>query len=74
MFEYRELDFIEIPEAVPELGVEAGGTGVVEAVYAGERTLSVEVPRDDGTSVGFVGIELDRSGAMRVIGYSRLGG
>ena len=67
---YKEFDSIEIPEAVPELGVEVGESGVIEAVYDGGRMLSVGVPRDDGTSVGFVGIEV--APEMRVVSFSRL--
>lgn len=67
---YRELDAISIPEAVPELGVEAGDSGVIEAVYDDGRMLSVEVPRDDGTSVGFVDIEVGPE--LHVVSYSPL--
>lgn len=68
---YRELDPIEIPEAVPELNVEPGDMGVIEHVYDDGRILSVEVPKPGGVSVGFV--DIDVSGPEpRVVAYSKL--
>ncbi len=54
---YRELDLVPIPEDVPDLGVKAGDTGVVDFVYDGGHGLHVEIPREDGTSIGFVQLE-----------------
>ena len=68
---YRELDPIEIPDAVPELGIEPGDRGVIEHIYDGGRMLSVEVPKPGGISAGFV--DIDVSGAEpRVVAYSKL--
>lgn len=68
---YRELDPIEIPDAVPELSVEPGDRGVIEHIYDDGRMLSVEVPKPDGSSVGFVDIDVSGD-EPRVVGYSRL--
>jgi len=68
---YKELDSVEIPDAVPELDVKPGDSGVIERIYDGGRTLSVEVPKPGGTSAGFVDIDVagDRP---RVVSYSKL--
>jgi hypothetical protein len=68
---YRELDPIEIPDAVPELGVKPGDKGVIEHIYDGGRMLSVEVPKPGGTSAGFVDIDVSGD-EPRVVAYSRL--
>jgi hypothetical protein len=68
---YRELDPVEIPDAVPELGIRPGDRGVIEHIYDGGRVLSVEVPRPDGTSVGFVDIDVSGDKPC-VVAYSRL--
>lgn len=70
---YKMLDSVPIPEAIPELGIEAGTMGVVDSVYDEGRMLLVEVPRPGGTSVGLVDIRVDPGGVTRVVGYSRLG-
>ncbi|MBA2618923.1 MAG: hypothetical protein H0U91_12285 [Rubrobacter sp.] len=68
---YREFDPVEIPDAVPELGVQSGDRGVIEHIYDGGRMLSVEVPKPGGVSAGFV--DIDVSGAEpRVVAYSKL--
>lgn len=53
---YTEFQTIQIPDAVPSLGLEAGATGVVDRVYDGGRRVHVEALRNDET-VGFVTIE-----------------
>lgn len=68
---YRELDPIEIPDAVPELDVRPGDRGVIEHIYDSGRMLSVEVPRPDGTSVGFVDIDVSGD-EPHVVAYSKL--
>lgn len=68
---YRELDPVEIPDAVPELGVQPGDRGVIEHIYDGGRMLSVEVPKPGGASVGFVDIDVSGDGP-RVVAYSKL--
>lgn len=68
---YRELDPIEIPDAVPELGVQPGDRGVIEHVYDDGRLLSVEVPKPRGVSTGFVDIDVSGS-EPRVVAYSKL--
>ncbi len=70
---YRELDVIPVPEDVPGLGVEAGTLATVDTVYAGGRMLSLEIGREDGSSVGFVDIEVEADDALRVVGYSSIG-
>jgi hypothetical protein len=67
---YRELDSIEIPGAVPELGVEAGDRGVIAHVWDGGRMLDVEIPKPGGTSAGFVDIDVG-GGRPRVVSYSK---
>jgi hypothetical protein len=67
---YRELDVISVPEDVPALGVEAGTLATVDTVYAGGRMLSLEIGREDGSSAGFVDVEVEDDGALRVVGYS----
>jgi len=69
---YRELDTVEIPEDVPGLEVARGDTGVISAVWDGGRMLDVEVPREGGTSAGFVDLEVLPDGSTKVVGHSRL--
>lgn len=73
---YEELDMVPIPEDISELGVEAGRVGVVDFVYDEGRGLHVEVARKDGTTTGFVQMELRDSEAeevWRVVAYSPFG-
>lgn len=63
----RELDLVPIPEAIPELGVEAGTLGTVDHVYKGGVRADVEISDDDGSTLGYV--TLDFEGAPRVVGY-----
>lgn len=69
---------VPIPEDVPGLGVEAGDPGTVTLVYGDSkgRTLPhVAADRDDGTTAGFVDLEMvgEDGTALRVVGYSTLG-
>lgn len=70
---YKELETVEIPEDVPELGVKAGTPGTIATVYDGGRMLDVEVGREDGTSAGFVDLKLEDDGTLHLVGYSTLG-
>ena len=67
---YKELDSLEVPSAVPELGVEAGERGVVLHVWNEGRMLDVEIPKPGGKSAGFVDIEVARDGTLRVVGHA----
>lgn len=58
---YEEFEMVALPEDVPELGVEAGTTGTIVTVYEGGRMLLVEIGREDGTSAGFVDLEVART-------------
>ncbi len=75
---YRDLDVVPIPEDVPGLGVEAGDLGTVTLVYEdseGRTLLHVAADRDDGTTAGFVDLEVvgeDGASSLRVVGYSSL--
>ncbi len=72
---YKELDSVRIPEDVPEIGVRAGDSGVIVDRWAGEfegrrgTWLLVEMPLDDGTSSGFVDLEVRPDGSVAVVGY-----
>lgn len=55
---YRELEIVAIPQSIPELGIEAGATGTIATVYDDGRMLDVEVSREDGTTIGFVDLEV----------------
>lgn len=76
---YRDLDVVPIPEDIPGLGIEAGDLGTVTLVYGdpeGRTLLHVAADRDDGTTAGFVDLEVvgeDGASSLRVIGYSILG-
>ena len=66
---------VRIPEAVPELGVEPGDSGVIDCAHDlgdGKLLLNVEVPKDGGVSAGFLDVEVLPEGSLRVVGYSRL--
>ena len=70
---YRELDVVPIPQDIPELGIEAGRRGTVDTVYTdgrGSRGLYVEVSREDGTTVGFVDLEVGEDGSLSLVAYT----
>lgn len=72
---YRELDLVPIPEDIPDLGIEAGMRGTVDTVFTdetGSQGLYVEVSHKDGTTVGFVQLEIsgDPKDTWRVVAYS----
>ncbi len=76
---YKELDSVRIPEDVEELGVKAGDSGVIVNISAGEvegrrgTWLLVEMPLDDGTSSGFVDLEVrPETGTVAVVGHWKL--
>lgn len=56
---YRELDLVPMPEAIPDLGIDAGFLGTVDHVYEGGRKADVEVSDDDGGTLGYVTISAD---------------
>jgi len=56
---YRELDLVPMPEAIPDLGIDAGFLGTVDHVYKGGRRADVEVSDDEGTTLGYVTVEAD---------------
>lgn len=64
---YRELEVVPIPQAIPELGIQAGHQGTVAYVYEPGRFVSVEVSRRDGETIAFV--DLDLHPEPHVIGY-----
>lgn len=70
---YRALDVVPIPEAIPELGVEAGDLGVVDFVYDEGRGLHVEIAHKDGTTAGFVQLEADDASFWRVVAHTPFG-
>jgi hypothetical protein len=49
-----------------------GDLGVIVGVYDNGRLLGVEIPKDDGTSVGFVDLEVGADGSTKVVGYAVL--
>jgi hypothetical protein len=71
--DYKELGIFTIPEDVPELGVKAGDSGTIAGVYEGGHLLDLEIGREDGTSVGFVDVRIDKDGTSHVVGYSPFG-
>jgi hypothetical protein len=48
-----------MPEAVSELGVEAGTVGTVDLVYKGGRKADVALSDDDGDIFGYVTVKAD---------------
>lgn len=52
---YKELDSVEIPSAVPELGVKAGDRGVIVTAWDDGRMLDVEIPKPSSISGGLRG-------------------
>jgi hypothetical protein len=69
---FKELDTVRIPEDVPELDVRRGDRGVIATVWDDGRMLDVEIPKDDGTSAGFVDLKVLEGGSTRVVGYAKL--
>lgn len=73
---YEELDTVPIPQNIPEMGVEAGRVGVVDFIYDGGRGLHIEVARKDGSTAGFVQMELrdgEAGEVWHVVAYSPFG-
>ena len=69
---YEELDKVAVPEDVPELGIRAGTLGTVATVYDAGRMLDIEVSRRDGTTVGFVDLEVGDEGQLKLVAYAPL--
>lgn len=67
---YKELEMVAVPEDIPELGIEAGTMGTIVTVYDGGRMLDVEVSREDGTTVGFVDLEVGEDGSLSLVAYT----
>ena len=72
---YEMNRVVRIPQAIPELGVEAGDGGVID--FARERSdgtilLNVEIPKDGGYSVGFATILVLADGSLQLVSYTRL--
>lgn len=57
MIYYTELEVVPVPEAVPDLGIEAGFPGTVEHVYEGGHRADLEISREDGELIGFVTVD-----------------
>lgn len=68
---YEKMDVVFIPEAIPEIGMEAGRAGVVDTVYDGGRMLLVDASSAEGPSA-LVDLRLDEDGSTHVVGYSEL--
>lgn len=68
---YELFEVVPIPEAIPELGIEAGARGTVVIVYEPGRAVSVEVVDDDGAAIATVDLRMDPgvAGSARVAGY-----
>lgn len=69
---YEELEMVAIPNDVPELGIEAGAMGTIATVYDGGRMLDVEISREDGTTVGFVDLRVEKEGSLSLVAYTPL--
>ena len=44
--------------------------GTIVTVYAGGRMLDVEVSHEDGTTVGFVDLEVREDGSLSLVAYT----
>ncbi len=69
---YEELEMVAIPKGILELGIEAGTIGTIATVYGGGRMLDVEVSREDGTTIGFVELEVGEDDSLRLVAYTPL--
>lgn len=67
---YEELDVVVVPEDVPELRIKAGETGTIAGIYDEGRMLDVEISREDGTTVGFVDLEVEEDGSLKLVAYT----
>lgn len=61
---------VAILNNVPELGIKAGAMGTIATVYDGGRMLDVEVSREDGTTVGFVDLEVGEDSSLSLVAYT----
>ena len=69
---YEKLNKVALPEDVPEFGIRAGTLGTIAIMYDGGRMLDVEVTREDGTTVGFLDLEVREDGLLTPIAYTPL--
>lgn len=66
---YEELEMVAVPKDVPEFEIEADTMGTIATVYDGGRMLDVEVSHEDGTTVGFVDLEVGEDGSLSLVAY-----
>src|SRR5215210_7494640 len=67
---YRELDTIEVPEEVPEVGIKSGAVGSIVDI-APSGILAVEVVDESGVTVEI--LDLDPDPTPHVIGRWHVG-
>ncbi|MBA2712476.1 MAG: DUF4926 domain-containing protein [Rubrobacteraceae bacterium] len=67
---YSELDTIEVPEDVPEVGIKSGAVGTIVDI-APSGILAVEVVEESGATVEI--LDVDPEPAPRVIGRWHVG-
>ena len=71
---YEMNRVVRIPEAIPELSVEAGVAAVIDSVYDDGRMLLVDVSGPEAPCDALIHIEVPPEGsALSVVGYSKLG-
>lgn len=68
---YKEMDVVAIPEAIPEIGMEAGRVGVVDRVWAGGKMLHVDASSPTAPSA-LVDLRVEPDGSLCVVGYAEL--
>ncbi len=72
---YEMNRVMRIPQAIPELGVEAGDGGVIDFAHErpdGTILLNVEIPKNGGYSVGSATILVLADGSLQFVSYTRL--
>lgn len=70
---YKELEVLPIPASIPDLGIEAGVTAVIDSVYDDGRMLLVEISGPEAPTDALIDIEVSPDGALSVVGYSTIG-
>lgn len=65
------MDTVEIPEAIPEIGMEAGTPAVVDTVSEDGRRLLADASSPEPPSA-MVDLEVGDDGSLRVVGYLEL--
>lgn len=63
---YNELEVAPIPDAIPELGIEAGAMGTVVDVLSDGQLVTVDVVDEDGRTLDLIDVYLEP--APHVIG------